>query len=256
MFGREVALLTHLIDVHTSTGSGLRAQEVNGADRQSFESARRFLLPSVRQSLASMPGTLGTIVYLYFASLLAAAVMNRTMSMAARLELAFQCLHFIRYWRAWVVASDGYTLASNFISAQLHVDTVILVHSLVLLIVIWQRQFPQHTFCPWLMGSDQLEHAFSEFRAFVQGNTNWTFLGFLRWFGAGRTKLTPSLAPGPQWHLKCPRTDTTNICTSSSLTPEQPQLRALFLSKRLLPSFALQFHLFSVSCRCSGWRQI
>jgi hypothetical protein len=179
VLGNEIALLTHLIDVHASVGAGLRAQEVNGADRQSFDSARRILLPSVRSALLSMPGTTGTIVFLFFCSLLAAALFNRTLDVSTRLRFAFQALHFFRYWRAWVMSAADYNLSSNYMSQQLHVDTVIAVHTLALLVILWQRDFPDRAFCPWLLGSDQLERLFSELRAFVKGNSNWTFLQFM-----------------------------------------------------------------------------
>jgi hypothetical protein len=179
VMGSCPVLLTHVSTVYSSVRAGLRAQDVNGVDRQSVESAKRFIAQPVRKAMQDIPGTRSTVVYLYTSACLCAAFFNRTASIRTRISLAFQVLHFVRLWKAWVKASEHYTVSANYISLQLHADTIIAVHSLVLSALIWQQKFPGRVFPAWLLGSDQLEHLFSEMRAFVRNNSNPTLLQLL-----------------------------------------------------------------------------
>jgi hypothetical protein len=179
VLGNTPALLTDVHNVFATVRAGLRAQDVNGADRQNVDSARRLFAPAVRSAMQNLPGTRATIAYLYFCACFCSAFFSRTADVKTRLSMAFQTLHFFRYWRAWLKASPSYSLAANFVSLQFHSDIVIAVHSLVLSVLIWQRCFPTLTFCPWLFGSDQVEHFFSEMRGFVKNNSNMTLFQFI-----------------------------------------------------------------------------
>jgi hypothetical protein len=179
VLGKWPVLLTHVLDVFSTSRAGLRAQDVNGADKQNVDSAKRFISKTVRQALRPMPNTASTIAYLYFGSGLVSAFFARNMPTRRRIRLAFQTLFFVRFWRGWINASQDYTTHTNFISHFLFYDTVIAAQALVLIAVIWQRKFPQRVFCPWLLGSDQMEHLFSELRAFTRNSPNFTLFGLL-----------------------------------------------------------------------------
>ena len=46
--------------------------------------------------------------------------------------------------------------------------------------LLWGRDFPDRPFAPWLVGSDQCEHFFSELRSFRLNQPDWTFADALQ----------------------------------------------------------------------------
>ena len=51
---------------------------------------------------------------------------------------------------------------------------VIEAHAMILLVLLYARRHPNKPFAPWLCGSDQCEHFFSEMRSYSINQPDWS----------------------------------------------------------------------------------
>ena len=85
---------------------------------------------------------------------------------------------FLRWWKSWL-GTAGMPTHINFISIETFSAHIITDHAMILLVLIYAHRFPGKPFAPWLFGSDQCEHFFSEMRSFSINQPNWTIQDLL-----------------------------------------------------------------------------
>ena len=132
---------------------------------------------AVRQELREMPGTFGTAVYLYFGACTTTAYLDRSPDLLSldRCRLVFSNLIFMRYWHAHLEVTNQ-PQQQHFISGQTYQASLLLNHAMVFVVLAFGRLFPDHPFCQWLIGSDQCEKLYSEWRSFVLNKPDWNLL--------------------------------------------------------------------------------
>ena len=140
-----------------------------------FESARRKSNVAVRQGLQALPGTLGTIAYLWACACTMQAYFDRSPSTTTRMRIQWVCrnLAFLRWWRQWLLTMN-LPLHLHFISGETFAALIMADHAMILLVLLFAERFPDKPFAPWLFGSDQCEHFFSEMRSYCINQPNWT----------------------------------------------------------------------------------
>ncbi|KAK7037150.1 hypothetical protein R3P38DRAFT_2471750, partial [Favolaschia claudopus] len=90
---------------------------------------------------------------------------------------------FLHFWRAHIEQmhnryGDLYTTARSFITApSFHIFNR-LCDSMLLLIIIYARRYPNQPFCPWLLGTEFVEHFFGLARMMLP---NFTWAEFIKY---------------------------------------------------------------------------
>ncbi|KAJ7816567.1 hypothetical protein B0H14DRAFT_3743615 [Mycena olivaceomarginata] len=108
--------------------------------------------------------------------------MSRTMSIQDRILAAFRARFWLHLWRKHILKlsaryPDLYSPASSFISPpSFHIFNR-LCDTLVLLAIIYSRYYPAQPFCPWLHGTEFVEHFFGLARMLLP---NFTYAEFLK----------------------------------------------------------------------------
>ena len=179
--GQFAVLSMHLVAVQAKfPEAGLCAAHVNGSDRMDLIAAQKRANVAVREALAQLPGTLATLALMWASACTAQAYFDRSDTTTTRMRGRWVCrnLVFLRWWKGWLSAVE---LQANvhFISMETFAAHVIEDHAMLLLILMYAQRFPDKPFAPWLFGSDQNEHFFSELRSFRINQPNWTVADLL-----------------------------------------------------------------------------
>ena len=158
--------LLAMMFVNVRAKAGLHATDVNNADPMDVPAAERRLNVATRRELAKRPECFGMLVYLWAIASARAAFLDRAPSTTpyTRVRWALRCLIVLRWWLDWIEVSGS--PSTSFISMETHAAHVIQCQMLVMIVLIWGRDFSDKQFAPWLIGSDQCEHFFSELRAY------------------------------------------------------------------------------------------
>jgi hypothetical protein len=107
------------------------------------------------------------------------------MSMEDRVLAAFRARYFLHMWRLHILKlskkyPDLYSTARSFISpASFHIFNR-LCDTLVLLVIIYTRFYPTQPFCPWLLGTEFVEHFFGLARMLLPNFTYGEFLKMVK----------------------------------------------------------------------------
>jgi hypothetical protein len=107
------------------------------------------------------------------------------MSVEDRILAAFRARYFLHMWRLHILKlskryPDLYSTARSFISpASFHIFNR-LCDSLVLLAIIYARYYPTQPFCPWLFGTEFVEHFFGLARMLLPNFTYGEFLKMVK----------------------------------------------------------------------------
>ncbi|KAJ7105213.1 hypothetical protein C8R44DRAFT_886711 [Mycena epipterygia] len=110
------------------------------------------------------------------------AWLNRTMTVENRVLAVLRARFFLHIWRTRIVHMskrfpDLYSTTRSFISAQSFHIFNRLCDTLLLLIIIYARQYPNQPFCPWLLGTEFVEHFFGLARMMLP---NFTWAEFIK----------------------------------------------------------------------------
>ncbi|KAJ7865861.1 hypothetical protein B0H14DRAFT_2275952, partial [Mycena olivaceomarginata] len=126
----------------------------------------------------------GLFVYLFVLGkcVLFDAWLNRTMTVANRVLAVLRARFFLHLWRAHIIEMseeypDLYSTAKYFISPQSFHIFNRMCDSLILLVIIYARRYPDQPFCPWLLGTEFVEHFFGLARMMLP---NFTYAEFLK----------------------------------------------------------------------------
>lgn len=110
------------------------------------------------------------------------AWLNRNMSIKNRALAVIRARYFLYFWRIHIqdLSShfpDLFLTARSFISpASFHIFNR-LCDTLLILILVYARYYPNQPFCPWLLGTEFVEHFFGLARMLLP---NFTFAEFLK----------------------------------------------------------------------------
>ena len=169
------------VEVH-----GIRAGDVApDRNRQNTRPILRMVSPDALAAIATLPDFeerhRGTHAFLSLISDFIDVFENDSMSWVDRIDRASYVVHFLRYWRAWVVASPGYTLAKNFVTPEALLDAEIACAAFVNLVGLW-KDFNLSDVPPDVkkMASEACEVLFSRVGGWVLNKHVQTPLGFLR----------------------------------------------------------------------------
>eukprot|EP00966_Prymnesium_polylepis_P235126 5438484-Prymnesium_polylepis.1 len=161
--------------------AGLLASDCNGSDPMDVHAAERRINVVTRRELAKHPECLALLAYLWAIACACAAYFDRDPSTTPRMRVgwAFNCLVFLRWWLDWIEVTSK-SAAVHFISMETHAGYDVMCQELVMLVLLWGRDFATLPFAPWLVGSDQNEHFNNELRSFRLSQPDWTLVDVLR----------------------------------------------------------------------------
>ncbi|KAJ7147344.1 hypothetical protein C8R46DRAFT_1359850 [Mycena filopes] len=187
----DVVVNNTLIDLQKIPESGLLPSDVGGKlDKQDDGPARhlfhylalRACTTGEGEAAIILPGFRGLFVYLFVLGLLFDAWLNRTMTVANRVLAVLRARFFLHIWRAHIVRMsteypDLYSVARSFITTpSFHIFNR-LCDSLLTLVIIYARRYPNQPFCPWLHGTEFVEHFFGLARMMLP---NFTWAEFIK----------------------------------------------------------------------------
>ena len=184
--GKYSAIASHLHLVQVSYSKEhhkLRLKDLDHQDRQNFEAVSRITSPNVLALLDTLPNGKGTKLYLQVVRSIVDSYLDKHLVPLRCIEEAWFAVFFTRYWRQWIVSSEGYNLEYNFISLNSYVYIEINAHALILLLMILRNSSAEQCYCPWLFGSQPCEKAFRAARSMTPTFStivNFNILGLLR----------------------------------------------------------------------------
>ncbi|KAJ7511549.1 hypothetical protein B0H11DRAFT_2268643 [Mycena galericulata] len=168
--GRDVVVNQTFVDLQETGESGLLASDVKNVDKQDDGPARHLFHVKALRACTTEEGVLFD------------AWLNRTMTVQNRVLAVLRARFFLHFWRAHIVHMstkypDLYSTARSFITApSFHIFNR-LCDTLLLLIIIYARRYPDQPFCPWLLGTEFVEHFFGLARMLLP---NFTYAEFLK----------------------------------------------------------------------------
>ncbi|KAJ7737961.1 hypothetical protein B0H16DRAFT_1762009 [Mycena metata] len=188
--GTDVLVNENLVQLYETGESGILHSDVFNTDKQDDGPARRIfhyqaLLACTTgdgPELKIRDGFGGLFVYLFILGNLFDAWINRTMTVQNRVLAVLRARFFLHFWREHIVHMskkfpDLYSTARSFISpASFHIFNR-LCDTLLLLVIIYSRYYPDQPFCPWLLMTDFVEHFFGLARMMLP---NFTYAEFLK----------------------------------------------------------------------------
>jgi hypothetical protein len=169
------------VDVHHIRAGDVAADR----NRQNTRPVLRMVSPEALAAIKSLPDFeerhQGTYAFLSMISEFIDVFENDTLSWEDRISRASYVVHFLRYWRAWVVATPQYTLAKNFVTPEALLDVEIACAAFVNLVGLW-KDFTLSDVPPVVsdMASEPCEVLFSRVGGWVHNKHVQTALGFLR----------------------------------------------------------------------------
>ncbi|KAG1894525.1 uncharacterized protein F5891DRAFT_897860, partial [Suillus fuscotomentosus] len=161
-----------LVDLQKTGVSGLVTRDVVDVDKKDDGAARRIfhataLLAAVEegQQCTIRDSFEGIFVYLFVFGLLFDAWISREMDIQDHVLCALRARFFLHIWKEHISAlskayPDLYSTSRSFISSpSFHIFNH-LCDTLVLLALIFTKEYPDQPFCPWLLGTEFVEHFF------------------------------------------------------------------------------------------------
>ncbi|KAH7911457.1 hypothetical protein BJ138DRAFT_1126007 [Hygrophoropsis aurantiaca] len=167
-----------LVDLFRTGKSGMVQRDVEDVDKQDDGAARRvfhytaLLATTVsdaedtdKENRTIRNGFEGLFVYLFIFGTLFDAWLSRRASIQDRITSALRARFFLHFWRQHIVMlsnayPDLYSTSRSFISGpSFHIFNR-LCDTLVLLSLAYARYYPDQPFCPWLLGTEFVEHFF------------------------------------------------------------------------------------------------
>ncbi|KAJ7082107.1 hypothetical protein C8R44DRAFT_992225 [Mycena epipterygia] len=188
--GEDVVVNQTLVDLKDTGESGLLESDVNNVDKQDDGPARHLFHVKALQACTTgegdqtkiREGFSGLFVYLFVLGVMFDAWLNRTMTVENRVLAVLRARFFLHIWRAYIVHMskrfpDLYSTTRSFISVQSFHIFNRLCDSLLLLVIIYARRYPNQPFCPWLLGTEFVEHFFGIARMMLP---NFTWAEFIK----------------------------------------------------------------------------
>ncbi|KAH9947489.1 hypothetical protein B0H21DRAFT_680678, partial [Amylocystis lapponica] len=165
-------------------------RDVENVDKQDDGAARRMFhsiaLTATTEQTGDSIGVkeefVGLFVYLFIFGELIDAWLNRRMTVQDRVLAALRARFFLHIWYTHIKAMaarfpDLYSTKRSFISPASFNIFNRLCDSLVLLVLAYARVYHDYAFCPWVHGTELVEHFFGLARTLLP---NFTYAEFLK----------------------------------------------------------------------------
>ncbi|KAF8162010.1 hypothetical protein BJ912DRAFT_935670 [Pholiota molesta] len=182
-----------LVDLYRIPGSGLVIRDVENVDKQDDGAARSTTTSSPSTNEAGgdtgedatstiRPGFEGIFAYLFIMGSLFEAWMNPKMAVNERVVAALRARFWLHYWHRHIEnlsthLPDLYSVSRSFISPASFQIFNRLCDTLVLLALAYSLYYPDIPFCPWLFGTEFVEHFFGIARQLLP---NFSYAEFLK----------------------------------------------------------------------------
>ncbi|KAI1786080.1 hypothetical protein LXA43DRAFT_975946 [Ganoderma leucocontextum] len=178
--GRGYLVNRTLVQLYETHASGLLLRDVENVDKQDDGAARRlFHLQALSAMTHEKDGEVlvreefrGLFVYDWVFAKMFEAYDNPKMAVTTRLLSAFRTRFFLQIWSHHIAQMsqqfpDLYKRSHSFISAASFNIFNRLCDALILLILAYSRFYPDQPFCPWLFGTEFVEHFFGLARTYL-----------------------------------------------------------------------------------------
>ncbi|KAH9853326.1 hypothetical protein C2E23DRAFT_859281 [Lenzites betulinus] len=173
--GKGFIVNRSFIQLYETQIPGLQLRDVQDVDKQDDGAARRMFHPMALSATTTenldgsreiRPEFLGLFVYLFIFGILSPPLMQSNQSdRLTRVLAALRAWFFLHIWAHHVRTMSRrfpalYHMDRSFISsASFHIFNR-LCDTLVLLVIAYSRHYPNQPFCPWLLGTEFVEHFF------------------------------------------------------------------------------------------------
>ncbi|OSC98921.1 hypothetical protein PYCCODRAFT_1396354 [Trametes coccinea BRFM310] len=172
--GRGVVVNRCLVDLQETGASGLMRRDVENVDKQDDGAARRLFHYTALEAMTTQDAAgctyvrdefLGLFVYLFIFGELFDAWLNRRLAIHERVCAALRARAFLHIWYSHIKQMerrfpDLYRPHRAFISPASFNIFNRLCDTLVLLALAYSMFYPDEPFCPWLLGTEFIEHFF------------------------------------------------------------------------------------------------
>ncbi|KDQ06616.1 hypothetical protein BOTBODRAFT_74218, partial [Botryobasidium botryosum FD-172 SS1] len=145
----------------------LFVRDVEKVDKQDDRAAARLFSPETIEFLCKLqegPKPLGLIVYLFIIGEILDAWQNREIPHIKRIQLGLRARAFLMAWHTHVKVHPDHTTHVQFISSQSHKILLSMCDSLILLVIVYRKYYPEYPLCPWLHSTECVEHLFGILR--------------------------------------------------------------------------------------------
>lgn len=140
-------------------------RDVEKVDRQDDRAAARlFSAESLNFHLTQYPDQVGLSVYLFVMGELIDAWQNRNIRHADRARMVMRARFFLMAWRSHIIAHPDHAAHIHFISRESFDIFITLCDSLLSLIVVYRKFYPNYPLLPWLHSTEPCEHFFGVLR--------------------------------------------------------------------------------------------
>ncbi|KDQ56779.1 hypothetical protein JAAARDRAFT_207846 [Jaapia argillacea MUCL 33604] len=188
--GRGYLVNRSLVDLYETGTAGLVLRDVQDVDKQDDGAARRMFHPVALTAATTeehgkrevKDDFIGLFVYLFIFGELFDAWLNRRMTPQDRILAVLRARFFLHIWWSHIkklslVYPDLYSTTRSFISPASFNIFNRLCDSLLLLVLAYSRYYPDQPFCPWLLGTELIEHFFGLARMLLP---NFTYAELLK----------------------------------------------------------------------------
>jgi hypothetical protein len=140
-------------------------RDVEKVDRQDDRAAARlFSAESLHFHVSYYPDQVGLSTYLFIMGELIDAWQNRNIRHVDRSRMVMRARYFLMGWRSHIVAHPDHTTDVQFISRESFDIFVTLCDSLISLIIVYRKFYPDFPLLPWLHSTEPCEHLFGLLR--------------------------------------------------------------------------------------------
>lgn len=141
---------------------------LDNRDKMNFRSADKICSKKATEFLKSsqIENCEGTVVYLELMRSVYMSFADPSLAPLQRVEMIWEEVFFLRFWREWIVNSNGdYILSRNFLTLNAYMCIEINAHALIQLIIMLRDAEACELFLPWLFSSQPCESLFRLLRA-------------------------------------------------------------------------------------------
>lgn len=154
-----------LLDFSKHALGTLFARDVEKVDRQDDRAAARlFSAESLKFHLTHYPDQAGLSAYLFVMGEMVDAWQNRNIPHVDRARMVMRAKFFLMGWRSHIVSHPDHAPHIHFISRESFDVFMTLCDSLLSLIIIYRKFYPQYPLLPWLHSTEPCEHLFGTLR--------------------------------------------------------------------------------------------
>ncbi|KAK3911226.1 GPN-loop GTPase 1 [Frankliniella fusca] len=152
----------HKVKDHTL----LEISDLNPRDKMNFAAMQKLCDTKVTDFLRKeIHGSEATAMYLDMMREVVESFTSLQLTPLTRVKMLWKWLFFLRFWRAWISDTPGYTLESNFVTSNAYQCIELNAHALIHVITNLRDSEDHNLFLPWLISSQPCEATFRILRS-------------------------------------------------------------------------------------------